>query len=373
MLARLTHKLGLRLAVALIAMAALVTRAAGTARVDFDQGDTGKPSFVADELLKLEEAPTVQVVSSTALNLYLFRYPGQLLNTDTEPVAFGSLDNGFTDDVVRGPPEMSFTTGEFFEFALSRAGAALLQTLTQTLTQTAVLTAYSFNLSAAIRRAEAVGCNLGNAKVYAQIAVHVFRRRFRHLTRRKEVERAARINEVAFALLKLKPFELTSAGAVKHLLSAFKRPDRHAERIRLPPEDAAVTGDSAVRSERALGPLVQIRVGDLRLNPNHHLARQPEALFRLVVGEFVEGELPPGLRTPNNFRNVVARLIRPFEGSKERPMLFRSRQQLNFGRQLHPSIRAHFQAVESLPAPVLAHGPNFLPRLKARVSISELR
>lgn len=331
--ARLTDKLGLGLAVRFLAMPAPLARSGGVSWIDFDQQHPGKARLIPQKLSELMERPTVQVTPLTALNLYAAPDTRQLLDSYPEPVAFGSLNYRLADNMVRIAGKVPLTPRKFFELALSRAATALLQAGAQA----KVLTAHPLNRFAAVGRAETVRRKFDYPHIYPEVAVHVFGRRFRYFARRQEVELAARINEVAFALLKLEPSELTRPGAELHLLASLKRPNRDAKATEFPLEDAAVIGDCPVGPKRPFGSSVQlIRVGYLTLYPNRHLSRQIKPLSDLVIDEFVEAELSPSLRIPSDLRDVVTRLVRSFKRLEQHRTLFRRRQELHLGNQLHP-------------------------------------
>lgn len=368
--AHLTEKDGLGLPVGLLAVSATATGTRRVARV-YPNGRDARPlRLVRCKLLELVEGPGVQVVSLSASNLYPSTDVLQVLKSKSQTVALRGSYKIFADAMVYVSGKAPLTSREFFQLALSRVRTTLLQTLTKA----AALATNLVDVCPGVSVAERVGSEVDDARVYAKVALYIFGGRLRDATRRQQVKLASNVNKVGLALLKLQEFELTRPGAEKHLLPTLKRPDGHAELIRLPFQDAAVIGNSTVGLERAKRLFVQlVSVSYFGLASHDHLRRKREGVFRVIVDQTVKAELPESLGVLSHLRHVVTRLVRPFKRRQQCGVLFRGGQELDFRRQFHPSILTQLSRLEHCATPALPRSRNFLPRLKAKVSISVLR
>ena len=366
--ARLTDKLRLRPAVALIAMSTPATRATGISRVNFDKRDTSEAALVLEKTFEFVKRPASQVITRRFFNPYPLGDARQVFNGNPKTVVFSGGNNGLAYNVVRVLGKTGFLARKFSQLPLRAFRTALLQALAKS----AVLTAHPLDLCATVGRAEGVRSEFGNSEVNTQIALNIFGRWLRYFACCQQVELSAGIHKVGLALLKAEPLELTRSRREKHFLPAFECPDGHAKGAEFPLEDTGIVGNRAVWPKGALGVLIQlVRVSDLGFNTNSHLACQPVLFPDGVVGQFVKAELPKRLSIPRYLRHVVRRLIRPFKGFKEHPMLFKTRKKLDLRRQFHTPILPIFQGVEQVETDL--RGSQFLCRLKAGSLLAALR
>ena len=355
--ARLAKKLGLGLTVGLLAVAAPGAATRRVAWVHLDKRQPRKPSLVPQKFAELVKRPTVQAIPSRFINPYPPSDTRQLLDGNPKAVVFSGLDNGLCNTVVGIGRKPALTTRELFQLPLSWLRASLLQTLPKS----AVFAAYTLDCLAAVGGALRIRSKLNYAHIDAEVALNIFRWWLRHLTSRKKVELATRVDKVGLAMLKLKPPKLPLARAVKHFLASLERPNRHTELIRLPLEYAVVVGDSAVWPKGALRFAVElVGVSYLALTPHNHLRGKPEPLPNLVVHELVKAELLKGLRVPGHIRDVVARLVCSFQSGKQGSVLFGRGEQLHLGSQPHNDIIPHFQGSEASTA-ARQKGPDIRP------------
>lgn len=339
-----TLKYSLTRPVGLVHIAAARALSAGVARVHVDYRDTRKSSLVADKLTQLCERPPMQLASPCrAVTLGPLPNAFQVLKDQGGAGALRGLHKLLSYAVVFVRHKAPFALGASFQFPLGRLRTLALQLGPKF----AVAVPNVVDVLSGVAVARRVHRHVRYAKVYAEVALNVFGRRFRHFARRQKVEFAPGVNEVAFTLLKLEPLKLTLTRREQHFLTALKRPDRHAELVQLPRQDTSVIGNRAVWPEGALDLAVQlVSVGYLPLYTDSNLSRKSEPVSDLPVNELMERELPPRLRIPSHTRDVVARLISPLKSGKQSGVLFGSGQELNLGGELHPSILPYFQGVE---------------------------
>lgn len=342
--ARLASKLSLRLAVGLFAIPTHRTGTRGVARVNRFQSHTCELGFVRKEVAKLEKAPARQIIPSRFSNPYPFGDTSQVLDSNTQAVVFSGLNDGLTDNVVCVGSEAGFFTTQFFEFALSRPGAALLQTLAKA----AVLAAYSLDLSATVGLALGVGSQLSDAKVNAEKPLDIFGRRFRDVAGSEQIERTVNQHEVTLALLGFKQFPLTLTRAKENGLTPRRRPNVDLVPVQFPSQDASVERNRPQQLKAPHGFSVQLvsvrHFGDAAHN---HLRRELKPLPCVVIAEPMEVELLEGLVIPRELTQVVARRIRGFKGVFKALKLLRRRQQLDFSGQPHPLSISHLSIMEA--------------------------
>ncbi len=343
--------------VGFVGVPALRTLATGVARVNVHNADTRKPRFVLNLCSEVVERPGVQRRTLTTPSPYPLAYALQVLKGDSLAVALRGCDDALCNDVVRIVGKAAFSTGKFFQLALSRLRTFALQFRPQT----AVTVPNTLDVATAVGAALRVGSYLSYAHINAKVALNIFGRRLRNGAGRQQVELATRVDKVGLAMLKLKPPKLPLARAVKHFLASLERPNRHTELIRLPLEYAVVVGDSAVWPKGALRFAVElVGVSYLALTPYRHLRGKPEPLPNLVVHESVKAELLKGLRVPGHIRDVVARLVCSFQSGKQGSVLFGRGEQLHLGSKPHNDIIPHFQGSEASTA-ARQKGPDIRP------------
>lgn len=378
--ARLTEKNGLRGSVAFITMSAAATSARGVARVYQNCRDTRTLRFIRGEALELIEGPTVQVGSCFAIplpasNLYPFADVLQVLKSKPQTVALRGFYKTFSDAVVYVCSETALPTGKLFKLALSRARPALLQAFTEA----AALTANFVDVRPGVCVPKRIGSEVDYPGIYAEVALYIFGRRLRDAARCQKVEVAPDVNKVAFALLKLEEFKLALNRGKKHLLTAFQRPDRNAELVQLPSQDAVIVGNRAVRVKRAERFLVQlVGIRNLGFASHDHLRRKREGVLSVIVDQTVKAKLAKRPSIPSHTRDVIARLIRPFKRRQERSVLFGGGQKAYFRRQLHSSSVSQSSSLEYIGAchsgsPFLASHNLVLRRLKVDGLLAALR
>lgn len=356
--------------VGFVGVPALRTLATGVARVNVHNADTRKPRFVLNLCSEVVERPGVQRRTLTTPSPYPLAYALQVLKGDSLAVALRGCDDALCNDVVRIVGKAAFSTGKFFQLALSRLRTFALQFRPQT----AVTVPNTLDVATAVGAALRVGSYLSYAHINAKVALNIFGRRLRNGAGRQQVELTPDVNEVAFALLILQQLKLPWPRAEKHLLPTLKRPNRHAEPIQLPLEDAAVISNRAVGIERAERFLVQlVGVGYFGLAPHNHLRRKREGVLTVIVDQTVKAKLPESLGIPSHLRHVVTRLVRPLQRRQQCGVLLRGGQEAYFSRQLHPSSLAHLSSLERRATTALARSRNFLRPVNEAVSISEQR
>ena len=201
----LTNKLSLRLTVALFAVSALWTSTASVSRINRLKRDAREPTFVLEKSPEFKKRPACQVIPHRFFNLYPFGYPCQIFSSDAQTVVFSGGNDSLTDHVIYVFGKTGFFARKLLKLALSRLRTALLQAFAKA----SILTAYPFNLCAAVGLTIRGRCNFYNTHINAKVALNLFRCRVRDAARRQKKELTPDVNQVRLALLELQEFQLT--------------------------------------------------------------------------------------------------------------------------------------------------------------------
>lgn len=341
--ARTTAEQFLTPPVGFVGVSALGTLAAGIARVNVDDADTRKPSFVRDFCSKVMERPRVQRRTLTTPSPYPLAYALQILKGDRQAVALRGCDDALCHDVISVVCKAAFSTGKLLEFALGRLRTPALQLGSQA----AVTVAHTLNVAAAVGATFGVGRYLSHTHIDPKETLNILRRWFRHVAAGEQAERPVYQHEVAFPLLGFQQLPLPLTRAKEDGLAPRRRSDTHLVPVEFPGEDASIKGDRAERLKGALGLFIElVGVRDFGDAAHHHLRRELEPLTGVVVAEPMEVELLKGPVVPRQLAEVVARRVCSSERFfKRRKLLFR-RQQLDFSRQSHTPILPYFSSME---------------------------
>lgn len=240
----------MRRSVAFVNMSTCRAGVRGVPRVNRDHWHASQPCLVLDQGTELEERPAMQRGSLSATNRYPFADTAQVFESDPASGVFRSSHNAFADRVVGVGGKAVLFAGQILEAAARRLRAFALQFGAQA----AVTAAHIVHSAAAINRPVAVSSNIDNAQVYAKEVAHVFDGRLVHFADLMQVERAAPVHQIRFALHVRQQGKLALARDERDGLPPADCPNAHGLRGQLPGQNSLVVGDTAVWSKHALPP-----------------------------------------------------------------------------------------------------------------------
>lgn len=178
-------------------VAAFGTLAAGVARVNKNHLDTREFGFVQHLVNQVGKCPAMQGSPLRPFSPYPRAYPFEVFKGYHPLRAFGVIYQGFAEAVVHVVLKTAFPAGKFFEFALRRLRALLLQFGTKS----AVTVTNAFDVRPAFAVAIGSGGKLRDAEVNPQHLFNILRSRLRYVAGGEKVELAVYQHEVAFPLL----------------------------------------------------------------------------------------------------------------------------------------------------------------------------
>lgn len=363
-----TGELTLRGTVALINTAALGAGPGGIARVYRNDRNARQLRLVLDKAAQLVERPAMPCRPLVASNSYPLADVRQIFQRNPAPGAFRLGDDALTDRVVGVRGKAALFTGESLEAATGRLRAFLLQFLAKS----AMAVTNVFDVRSRVRFAVRVNRDVRHAKVYAKKLAHVRRLRRFNLAGREQVELAAHKAQIRLAALRLEQLPVPLATNEGDTDTTGDGPNGDGVLCNEPPQNPAIVGNRTVRPEGPLGLAVQlVGVNHLADAADHQLRGEAERLFRVVVGEPVEGDTAKDALRPRYITNRVTRGIGRFERLKQRRVLFGSRLQFDLGCELQHVESIAQKRDRSNAFALLSRRAPFLPRLKAGVSWSD--
>lgn len=317
--------------------AAAVTRLAGIARVNRHNHHAYKPSFVVQKHPELTERPiAVSGALLSTRSLCPFADMRQFLDRDSACGAFSFGNQLLGNRMVRLLLKAALSTAEGFQAPFRAFGANGLQGITTTL----VALAHPLDLCAAVDFTVAVSRKVDDAEINAQRVINFARRWFGNIAHSKQVELPMSIDQISFAASGSQHRKLTFPGHKRHVFEATtNRPDRDTLRVHRPRQQLVIVSNAAERSKRTLGrPIQLVSISNFGDTADRHLCRQVKSVFARVVTQMMQLELSECFGSPGLFADGITRGVRLFQRAFQGIRLFRCRQELYLGDQLHIGI-----------------------------------
>lgn len=299
--AQATLKLRLALAVSFLAMPALRIGAGRIASVNQTERYAVTNGAVLNKTSQLEKAPTAVLSPLRPSQPYPVTNPAQILELQFASGAFSRFNEVLCNLVVRVGSETSFFPRYFFQSALSRTRAALLQTRAVVKELLPLL----FYLGSAKNFAVGSRSYLGNTKVYAKRAVRLSRCFVGKLALEMDIPTTFLPSNKLPALNRLGSFKQVSlvvTDGERHFQPPVNRSQAH--RLIFKGQDALVVVNRRGLKAACTLPL---SLADPSDSPHCQVSRQAELRADVVVGQLLEAELVKAVRLPCYFQNVVTR------------------------------------------------------------------
>ena len=327
-----TTELGLAFAVAAFGMPAAATSLAGVGRIDQSERHTRQPRLVADERSQLAEGPIA--VS------YPSRFPYRRPRADVPQVfqrnhtfrVFGFLDKLFCYAMVGILLKPTLFTSQLPQMPFGGKAATLLQSPAQV----GIPAALAFDTLAAVVFAITINRQVGDTQINPKHAINDLLIWLSHLAYGQQVERAPIIHQITFTFARRQQCALMLAGAVRNVLAARERPDRHDAFVGIPGQVAVIEGNGAVGLEGALNLAIQfIGICDLGDATHQNLRAQVERGFDVVVDELLKRKTTKLTRLPGSSTNRVTGGIGLGQGCQQCRVLFGGSPQFDLGDEFH--------------------------------------
>jgi hypothetical protein len=319
-------------------MAALGALPAGVVRVNSDQANTSKRSFVFQEGPKLCEGPTMQDAPLFPASPYPATNPNEILTGDTATGAFGQRNDLLADYVVDITGETSFLARESFQVPLSGSGLCA----SKCSTKAAMSSAYSIEHSPRTDVAIRVRGDIDYSKIATQEVLNILRIGGIGVASGGQVEHAVVQEQVRFSLAVPEKRQLPEATHKWYFQAPTGGPNVDETLIHIPPQTVVIVGDGSQRSEASFRPTVElVGIGHLGDAPNHNLCREAEFQFGCTIAKPMEVEGAEGFGLPTLTRDPVTTGIGSAQGLSQGTNLRWSSKQFDLGRQFHSRSIAH--------------------------------
>lgn len=328
-----------RLPVALLDVA---TNAALPRRIAWIDTADRKPStrgLVEDLRLKISESPRMQDLSPLPASPYPIANAIEILHGDSAIGAFGCSDNLLRDAVIHMVRETPLLCSTLAKQAFRASCFFELEFATQAIRPTT----QPIQLPSREVLAIAGARDIRDAHIDTEPSVSLAFLGVGNVDGDEQEELALAMREVRLSAIEGEELPLMFATYERHSLATIDGPNVRG--FPTPREDALVVTDRPKGSENMLRvPIKFVAVGDLRDAPDYHLRRQiRERCPRIVVGEFVQGELRKRLRAPRPTRQPITHLVSAAKCGEKRGGLFGCGLQLHLHSELHVCTVTRFQ------------------------------
>ena len=296
------------------------------------------PGLVQNETKELVKRPRMQSVFVPPTKPYSVSYSSQVLNCNTEMLCLCGLHDASTDVVVYllGEPSLFRVSSQKKPF--SRFSAFTLEFCPKlNVSGPNVIYLVPGEAFPVTHRS-----NLDYAQVYSQEIVRLIGRWLDNVNHAKEIPFAVPVNQVALTLSELKELTLVIATNEGDSLPTFEGPD--GDFILIVAKDAIVIGNRTMLSEHSLAFLVEfVSVTNFRIEPDNHLSGKVKTFLDVVIGKFMQLELPEDFIVPGNLAHSISRFIRPLKGGKKPFSLKFTRFKLYAYGKFHKNIIANLR------------------------------
>ena len=332
MAARNTLEGGLVGAVPLVDTA---TRAAFTrrvARIDKTNRNAGALCLVSDKAAELGERPITKPCALVASGRYPSTDAFEIFKGNAASGAFSILHEHLRYAVVGVGLEPPLFAGQFLQPTLGSLRAALLQSTAPL----GVTLADPFDISTGVNCSVAVGGEVDDAKIDAKPILGVELVGLGDVAGCSQHPLSADEAKINLALAVAHQASLVLAHHDRHDDAAFQRPQADRAAVLYEADNAIVVGLGGVGTEHRSDFTVDLEcVGHLGDAADSSLCSQSEVGADGVIRQFVEIELPERAAVEAYASQPRARLVAARQRARQDPLLFRRRQHLQGGNQLH--------------------------------------
>lgn len=337
--------------------------------IDKNHRHASTSRFVCDELTKLAKRPVAQACSPTATGRNPATNVLEVFKTNRPAGAFCGFDKLFRNAVVDVFLEAGLLAREFTETALGRLGAALLKTRSTA----EEIGADFLDGFARVALAIAVGRDIRDAEIDTKSLKRVDQFWVINVADAGEIEVAAHVHQIDFALTEGKQVALVLPHHSLDLDAAFEGPDGN-DVVGLKADYPVVVGLSGVLAERdlrrfsAVGLVRRVGIGNLGNAADSGLGSKSELGACHVVSDLVQVELARFSDRKTNLREAIAGLVATLKRVQKELLLLLGRFQLDVCDQLHSSNIEH---PDQISIPSFKKGRAFLRWLNPAVSCAQ--
>lgn len=360
MTARLTKKLSLAFAVALVAMSTHRTGTGRVARVNQAKRHAITDAPVCNKLPKLVEAPTMMLCPLRLSKPCPIPNTAQIFKLDFSGCALCRFNEGSSNLVVGVASKTCFSTCYFLESTFSRTCAARLQACSVVL----ILLAFSFNIRT--RKAHAVrgGGDVIHAKVYAQSSVRFLRRLVSKAALQVDIPLAAPPSNELTTLDRLsgsKQVPLVVTNRQRHL-EASVNGSQAKHFVFKAKNTLVIIYRRCLKATRAL----PFALTDPCNSSNSKVGAQVMPLPNIRVAEFLQGKLRKVVFGSRYLKHVITRGRKSINGAAQAFGLTRTR--LDFAAHATEGHMTDYNS-QATPTQAADAAQNFLPPLKEWASV----
>ena len=363
--ARCANKLRLASATSLVDDTTRETGARGIAGIDGNNLHTGEPSLVFDKRPKLIKRPSAVHRSLASLNSCPLADTSKVFQGDPSRGVFGLCDDTLCDGMVHVGTETGLLARESLEMTLGRLGTDGLQGGTQP----RMTLADSFNDCSTMPFTVGVYGKISDPKINPKPVGWFNGRTVGNLDGNVEEELSVAVDEISLTAHAFQTSTVVISDDNRQNHSPVEGGDAYTIDTVLEGVETLVESDCTVRLEGdALGFVPLVNLADLRNYADGVLRVQTESLSKRVVVEVLEFEFVGCAKFERSLGKPVTRGIDAFQRGKQKQLLLVGHDQLACGYEFHA-----YKRNTSKPNVNQETRQRFLPRLKARASMLEIR
>ena len=328
--ARATSKLILGLAVRFLAVATLVTGAAGVTRIDGDQRYTGEPGLVLQKQSELRKRPGVENCSLPAPNRYPFADAIQFFNGNAASGAFSAGNDLLGYHMVRVRGEALLFSRKGFKPTLGGAGLFLLQFGSQS----PVPVSDRLNMRTGVALPVRITRNIGNSKINSKEVIRTNRSALGKVDCAEQIKLILPVHQIRLPFDPVEPLLLVLAIDQRNNHTLFwQRPEAYTIQS-LEAHNTLVVSDRTVGLEHGADTLVTGKaLYSFANGANSHLSRQFVAGSDLGVCQFVDRGLTKDLGLKSALCRERSGFVHTLHRFEQTPTLFGVWQKLQLERK----------------------------------------
>ena len=325
--------------------------------IDYDIRYSLNDCLVVDKETQLPECPGTMVIPLCLPNRYTVSDPFEIFTGNRPASVFGFCYQFPGNAVINMTHEPSFSPGEFPEMPFCTFSPSGLKSGSES----DIPLPDFFDLGAAVHFTITVNSEIDNTKIYSKNSYGVEFGRFRSFNNNCKIKYTITKKEISLTSDPVQTGFLVLPDANRYNLPAFECQD--GDRFKLSPgKDTLVINNCSFRQKFGFDRLIPFVCFNYFCNRTYGvLRRKTEYIPNIVIDKLLKFDFVDAPPLEGNICNVVASLVEPVHGLKQRVILFLGSIELNHQRLQH-DIDNSVQCINNL---LLGRRGTLLPKLES--------